>query len=76
MTLIDTIAQAATYLDYTHLSDIDALKQYKVDLEYATYLEADTAYDACREAYVRLIELHGLEDDSILSLNHKYLVKG
>jgi hypothetical protein len=72
MKLLDTIAQAATYLDYTHLSEGQAVKQYKIDLDLATYLAAFNGYNECIQSHSKLIEHIGLDDDQILSLNHHY----
>ena len=76
MTLLDTIAQAATFLDYTHLSDDDSVAQYNIDLEWDNIHDAELGYEACWQAYLDLTEVNGLDDDQILSLNHNYQLEG
>lgn len=72
MNLLDTIAQAATFLDYTHLTCEETTQQYQIDLECNTREEAEQGFIECFNAYCELSHVHGLDDDSILSLNHNY----
>ena len=76
MTLLDTLAQAATFLDYIHLSDGEAVAQYNIDLEWDNINDAELGYETCWQAYLNLTELNGLDDDQILSLNHNYQLEG
>ena len=72
MNLLDTIAQAATYLDYTHLSYADTVAQYNIDLEWNNIHEAEEAFNECVNSYHELSFTNDLSDDQILSLNHNY----
>ena len=76
MNLLDTIAQAATYLDYTHLYYKQTIQQYQIDLEWSTVGEAQMAFSECVNSYHELSFTNGLSDDQILTLNHNYQLEG
>lgn len=76
MRLLDTIAQAITYMEYKPLGYLDAVSKYQLDLEYDTFKEAEGAFFLCYDSYLDLSFDAELTDSQITTLNNSYQLEG